>query len=838
MVSIGRYKIIREIGRGGMATVYEGFDPQFERAVAVKVLPPQFLHDPHFRVRFEREARTVATLEHIAIVPVYDFGEDDDQLYLVMRYMNGGNLATRLREAPLPFSEANRIISHVAPALDFAHQKGIIHRDVKPDNILFDEHDSPYLSDFGLVKINSEASVSQSGLAIGTPAYMSPEQIKGEAEITGRSDIYSLGAALFEICAGRHPFIAANGLGIVMKHLNHPVPDVREFQPELPDHVSLVIEVAMAKLPEARFQTAVKMAEALLDPDVAREQHALSQATIAEAKRQAKAEGKKEEVVKPLVAEAAWGDTIANEHDVTVSPLPETEQVTRVTDSKSALKQAPRGRWVSYVALFASILITGAVVYWIISLEATGNQPPATGQATVQAGLTQPASLTPAAYPAGVTAIAAINTISQPSPSPSPEIEAAATQSPIPTNTTESSSTPTSTPSVSPTTTPTETNTPPPPPLEIDQSFLNVSTIGNGVIKEIAFLPEGDRIAVATAIGVSLFDTQAINRIDFKNFPEIIASIDFSADGQFLATGSASGVQVWSSEGIVLIDAIEESFQGVEMVRFGPTADIILAVSAQQRILLWDRAQNSSRTFALANAPITELTFSPNGTYLAAGLENGNLLIWEYESGTLIQTLDGHTDQVNAAIFTRDERTLATGSADQTVRIWDINSGRLIDQFGDHRSTIFSLAFSPDGSKVASGGVGERFLFDLNEGFKSFEYRGTADQVAGLAFSADGEQIVTITDRIELFGLDQAEPLASEEAFNNRIVGLAQPANQNEDWVAAGYDNGALVTWNIEETALVRSFEVRLEDLNAIAVSPAGDRIAASNGEDILILDP
>jgi serine/threonine protein kinase len=188
---IGRYEIKDELGRGGMATVYRGFDPRFKRHVAVKVLPREFLHDPTLKSRFQREAETVAALEHTAIVPVYDFGEDDDQLFLVMRYMPGGSLARRLRDGPLTPAEAARILSRVASALDWAHSRGVVHRDVKPANLLFDANDEPYLSDFGIVKIvaRDAGSFTVTGGVVGTPAYMSPEQARGDKVIDGRSDI-------------------------------------------------------------------------------------------------------------------------------------------------------------------------------------------------------------------------------------------------------------------------------------------------------------------------------------------------------------------------------------------------------------------------------------------------------------------------------------------------------------------------------------------------------------------------------------------------------------------------------------------------------------------------
>src|SRR5512137_266590 len=243
---IGIYQIKSELGRGGMATVYLAYDPRFEREVALKVLPREMLHDPQFRTRFEREAKTIALLEHPAIVPVYDFGEEDGQPYFVMRYMTGGSLADRIKKGPIPLTEAARIFSKIAPALDEAHAKGIIHRDIKPGNILFDQYNEPYIADFGIAKL-SESSVSVTGSAIiGTPAYMSPEQAQGE-EIDGRSDIYGLGIILFEMLTGQQPYHGDTPMSVVVKQITDPVPHILDVRPDLPPDIEAIIGQAMAK---------------------------------------------------------------------------------------------------------------------------------------------------------------------------------------------------------------------------------------------------------------------------------------------------------------------------------------------------------------------------------------------------------------------------------------------------------------------------------------------------------------------------------------------------------------------------------------------------------------
>jgi serine/threonine-protein kinase len=220
------------------------------------------LHDPQFRARFEREAKTIAMLEHPAIVPVYDFGEEDGQPYFVMRYMTGGSLSDRISQGPIPVEEAARILERLAPGLDEAHAKNIVHRDLKPGNILFDRLNEPYVSDFGIAKL-SEAQANITGSAvIGTPTYMSPEQAQGEP-VDGRSDIYALGVILFEMLSGKPPYKADTPMGVVVKHITEPVPNILEVNPALPQAIEVIIQKAMAKDREARFATCTELAAAL-----------------------------------------------------------------------------------------------------------------------------------------------------------------------------------------------------------------------------------------------------------------------------------------------------------------------------------------------------------------------------------------------------------------------------------------------------------------------------------------------------------------------------------------------------------------------------------------------
>lgn len=260
---IGRYKIQSRLGRGGMSSVYLGEDPAMDRFVAVKVLPPEFLHHPSFRERFDREAKIIAALEHPAILPIYDYGEDNGLPYFVMRHMPGGSLTNRLAQGPLTIEETVTIVERIGPALDYAHSRGVIHRDIKPGNILFDQWGMAYLGDFGIAHLEETGATLTGSLRVGTPAYMSPEQVDGTRELDGRSDIYALGIIVYEALSGSRPYDAETPSSLALKHIIEPVPRILESNAALPPETDNIIAKAMAKQREDRYESGEELAKDL-----------------------------------------------------------------------------------------------------------------------------------------------------------------------------------------------------------------------------------------------------------------------------------------------------------------------------------------------------------------------------------------------------------------------------------------------------------------------------------------------------------------------------------------------------------------------------------------------
>ncbi|MBN2469205.1 MAG: protein kinase [Anaerolineae bacterium] len=422
--TLGKYEIVERLGRGGMAEVYRGYHAALDRYVAIKLLHAFLSDDPEFKSRFEKEAQNVAKLKHPNIVQVYDFEYDqaNESYYMVMELIEGPTLKDHLFDLDkaneqMTLAEALRIVHDSGAALAYAHRQGMIHRDVKPANLMLDKDGRVVLTDFGIAKIVTGVQFTASGGMVGTPAYMAPEQGLGEAG-DERSDIYSLGVILFQLCTGRLPYEADTPLATILKHLNEETPRPTQINPSLPREVEKIILKAMAKEPDDRFDTAQEMAEHI--------EQVLSDEQLFAGQR-------------PVITSmAALGNSEATTTPVEPIRAPAPEPLDD-TARLPAVQPAGMSRLSWILLSIIVIIVLGA--FWganngVFSIALLATQTP-----------TPTETGTPTASPTAT---------STPTETPTLTI----TPSPTPTLTITPSQTPTETPTETPTATPTETQTP------------------------------------------------------------------------------------------------------------------------------------------------------------------------------------------------------------------------------------------------------------------------------------------------------------------------------------------------------------------------------------------
>jgi serine/threonine protein kinase len=351
------YKIIRKLGHGGMADVYLGMQENLEREVAIKVLAPFLFRDDRFAMRFIKEAQTAARLAHPNIITIHDVGQVGDTYYIVMEYLEE-SLTARLKKlgGALDPKVALKIVRMTAGALDYAHRKGFIHRDIKPDNIMFRSDGTVVLVDFGIARaIDSTTQLTRTGMSIGTPHYMSPEQCRGE-KIDGRSDIYSLGVQLFELLTGTVPYTAENTAGIILKHIQDPIP-------RLPNHLAeyqLLIEKMMAKDREKRIQTGAELVKFIDAVLTAQDQHLMP--TL------------------PSTVPIKSPEIKTIEEPTVQTPVP---------TAISFRKQPARKKWLLPVLLGVAVILTVVSIYLITQRPTEITETGTTETGTIETGITE-----------------------------------------------------------------------------------------------------------------------------------------------------------------------------------------------------------------------------------------------------------------------------------------------------------------------------------------------------------------------------------------------------------------------------------------------------------------
>jgi WD40 repeat protein/tRNA A-37 threonylcarbamoyl transferase component Bud32 len=767
--NLGQYRIIEPIGAGGMATVYKAYQAGLDREVAVKVLPAQHALTPGFKERFIREAKAVAQLSHPNILPIYDVGVEDDISYFVMKYVPGQTLRDTM-DQPMVLTRAAHFIDQIAGALDHAHARGILHRDIKPVNMLM-EGDWLLLADFGLAKIvEASEALTTSGSSMGTPAYVSPEQATGKP-VDQHTDIYSLGIVLYEMVTGRVPYTGETPMGVMFKHVYEPLPLPRKLQPDLPEAVERVILKAVAKNPQDRYDRAGELAEALhraIDLDAG-----------------------------PVAVQAPAPQPAADDLDQTVAqPAAKTAPAEAgptqpgTTAASAPALEARRPPWLWIGAGLLAVLVISGAIFFFAGGESdptglptgrteAGLADTAANEANTANGAGDNAAVTPAATeaPAG-----AATNVSAPEPAAD-----AATNEPAPTlNSTEPAQN-------------RPTITPPPAagPTAIagEAVVLPASArLGRGPINEIKISPDGTTLAVPSSPGVWLYDLDSL---------ELIGLLD----GQ----GSVIWAVAWSPDGSQLATASEEG-----------AVRLVDAASGEELRLL------SGPTDSALGAAIS-LAWSPDGSQVASGSEGGMVRVWDTASGQEVNTLTGHLYEAYGVAWSPDSTRLVSASRDATVRLWDVASGGELQVLDSHLDQVSSVAWTADGSRLATGSADLTIrIWDGDSGQEQLVMTGHTEPIASVAWSAGGDRLASgaFDNTIRIWDPASGEELGLLSGHTRPVVSLAWSPDGSR--LVSGSVDGSIRVWNPatgEETGLIMGHS---SDLRSVAWSPDGSRLAVA----------
>lgn len=649
---LGAYEMRERIGQGGMATVYQAYHAPTDRMVAVKVMLPDIRDKETFARRFEREAQLLASLQHIHIVPVFDYGEEAGVSYLVMPLLPGKTLEDVINNQPLALGKTATYLRQLAAALDYAHSRGLLHRDVKPSNIMIDESGNALLADFGLTRLidNHQSKLTADSVIIGTPSYMSPEQGQGAA-LTPASDIYALGVVLYEMLAGHVPFEAETPISVIFKHVTEPIPTENLSRNNVPDALIEVVEKALAKEPEDRYASATMLADAF---DAALAALATPHSTAVNTG-----------VATRVSPGAAAQDSVDGEA-VDAPPISLAE-LKAPPDQKQKKKQAPaapRRRFAVAGGMIAALLIVMGIG---IGLRATGVLPLG------------------GAHPALLFEIAAhqeaINDLAY-----SPDGLSLVSASSDDTARVWSTDT---------------------------QELLTLIEGHTADVLSVAYHPEDPYIFTGGRDSMGYGWNPTTGDRVLTNFEGAsLHQVRFSPLGTYLAYTTGSTVS-WNTSDIgtsdlkYLSDLSDSTYRSLAI----NAPETLVAVGDEMGIVrLLNRATGALLTaFEIPDTIIHAIAFHPDGQRLAVATDDGTITMWDVE-GTLLTTWDAQGGIAHALAYTPSGRHLVAGYEDNLVRHWQLNTGSVVEVFNGHEAPVLSLTLNSDGSRLATGDAAGNIL--------------------------------------------------------------------------------------------------------------------------------
>ncbi|MBW8011773.1 MAG: protein kinase [Chloroflexi bacterium] len=849
---IGRYEIKEDLGQRGMAKVYIAYDPNVKRQVALKVMSLSLTEDEEFTARFRREAEAVAALEHVGIVPIYDFGDDQGQLFIVMRLMEGGTLTDRLKDGPLSIEAAASIFRRIAFALDKAHENGIVHRDLKPGNILFDTDGEAYIADFGVAHLSEAGEdLTGTGALIGTPTYMSPEQVRGaNDEIDGRSDIYALGVILYEMLSGTIPYEADTPMGTALKHLVDPVPQIRQSTPGLPVEIEQIIAKAMAKERDDRFETAKKMADAL--DEIVAGSYMPTKTFVESGERAVIDEGIAASTEKRGIKGWLWlvigvlgigilavifgGNLFGGTTEATSEPPTQTAPAVAVIETEAPTATQMPTTLPEPPTPTPTLEPTAPVLVLPVPISiANVNQISEIirlGRGTINDVVVGPSrDVFAVAGGLGVwfydldTFEGRFSYESEGEgrssyDSEGLEITSVAWSPDIENNVIAMGGVDGSIQFWNPMT---------------GQVFLTIDAHEESV-NDLAWSPDGTMLASGSDDNIVRLWNPITGQLiaDLEGHPDNVNTLSWSPNGTYLASAGWT-VIVWNIENRRFANNFGGHTNQINSLAWSPDETIIVSASSDGTMRFWDLAANSLiMPLEGQTEPIFASAWSPNGELIAHS-NSSEIYVRDAETGQVQQIIEGHTGLVTHLSWVEGGEALLSASNNGEIIKWLSSSWEVRQSNVLHTNQKTFAAFSPDGSQVVSANIeGTIKLWDLASGEQTEGFSAHEGKINGVTWSPDGSRFATAGDdgfaRIwDAANLNQIRILIGHSDVINSIAW--SPDGQ---FLATGSDDTSVKIWDAESGAEINSIG-QAETVFSVVWSPDSTLVAFASGEHVWI---